>query len=92
VLPPAVARGAAAEKRYTPGLAIVSGMLGLTLPGSVFTPGFHVMIRWPTDRGRVASVPTPLPVRPDGPAAPPGNGLAAASATVIQCKPGHHDL
>jgi hypothetical protein len=32
--------------RYTLGLAVFSGMLGVILFGIVFTPVFYVVIRW----------------------------------------------
>jgi hypothetical protein len=44
--------------RYTLGLAVFSGMLGVTLFGIVFTPALHVVIRWLTGRTKRGPVPT----------------------------------
>ena len=41
-----VGRGAGAEMRYTLGVAVFSGMLGVTLFGLVFTPLFFQAIEW----------------------------------------------
>jgi multidrug efflux pump len=46
VVPLLVGRGAGAEMRYTLGVAVFSGMLGVTLFGLVFTPLFFQAIEW----------------------------------------------
>jgi multidrug efflux pump subunit AcrB len=46
VLPLAVATGPGAEMRQAMGVAVFSGMLGVTLFGLVFTPVFYVIARW----------------------------------------------
>mgnify|MGYP001049735064 CR=1 FL=1 len=43
-------RGAGAEMRFTLGLAVFSGMLGVTIFGIFFTPIFYYVIRWFTKR------------------------------------------
>ena len=45
VVPLVVASGAGAEMRHVMGIAVFSGMLGVTLFGLVFTPLFYVIIR-----------------------------------------------
>jgi hypothetical protein len=52
--------------RYALGVAVFSGMLGVTLFGIFFTPVFYVVIRWLTTRGK--SVP-PAHALPEEPAA-----------------------
>ncbi len=46
VLPLAVAQGAGAEMRRSLGIAVFSGMLGVTIFGLIFTPVFYVLSRW----------------------------------------------
>jgi hydrophobe/amphiphile efflux-1 (HAE1) family protein len=46
VLPLVIATGAGAEMRQSLGLAVFSGMLGVTLFGIFLTPVFYYMIRW----------------------------------------------
>jgi multidrug efflux pump len=50
VVPLVLAKGAGAEMRYALGVAVFSGMLGVTLFGIFFTPVFYVVIRWLTAR------------------------------------------
>jgi multidrug efflux pump len=50
VFPLVLASGAGAEMRFTLGLAVFSGMLGVTFFGVFFTPVFYVVIRWLTSR------------------------------------------
>jgi multidrug efflux pump len=45
VVPLVVARGAGAEMRHVMGVAVFSGMLGVTFFGLIFTPLFYVLIR-----------------------------------------------
>lgn len=54
VVPLVLAKGAGAEMRFTLGLAVFSGMLGVTVFGIFFTPIFYFVIRWfsQTDRGQ----------------------------------------
>jgi hydrophobe/amphiphile efflux-1 (HAE1) family protein len=51
VVPLVVAEGAGAEMRRTLGLAVFSGMLGVTVFGIFLTPVFFFVIQWFTDRG-----------------------------------------
>lgn len=49
VVPLVTAVGAGAEMRRALGVAVFSGMLGVTLFGIFFTPVFYVVVRWLTD-------------------------------------------
>jgi multidrug efflux pump len=61
VVPLAVAKGAGAEMRVALGIAVFSGMLGVTFFGLFFTPVFYVVIRWFTER-KPAAPKAPGPV------------------------------
>jgi Cu/Ag efflux pump CusA len=52
VVPLVVAKGAGAEMRVGLGVAVFSGMLGVTLFGLIFTPVFFVFIRRFSGKGR----------------------------------------
>jgi len=69
VLPLIRGAGAGAEMRFALGIAVFSGMLGVTLFGVFFTPVFYELIRSRTDRraaakGKAAPVATPLHEHP----------------------------
>jgi hypothetical protein len=49
VVPLVLATGAGAEMRQTLGVAVFSGMLGVTAFGIFFTPVFYAVVRWLTD-------------------------------------------
>src|SRR5204862_7299561 len=74
VVPLVLAKGAGAEMRYALGVAVFSGMLGVTLFGIFFTPVFFVVIRWLTARG---------------PSAPPAHALSV-EAPAADGTPGAH--
>ncbi len=67
VVPLMIATGAGAEMRRVMGVAVFSGMLGVTFFGLVFTPLFYVVIRGLVTRRRTARVQTsePIPVHPE---------------------------
>jgi len=46
VVPLVLAKGAGTEMRFMLGLAVFSGMLGVTIFGIFFTPIFYYVIRW----------------------------------------------
>ncbi len=50
VVPLVLATGAGAEMRVALGVAVFSGMLGVTIFGVFFTPVFYVVVRWFTER------------------------------------------
>lgn len=52
VVPLVIATGAGAEMRQSLGIAVFSGMIGVTLFGLVFTPLFYVVCRWLAGLGR----------------------------------------
>ena len=66
VVPLVVAEGAGAEMRRTLGLAVFSGMLGVTVFGIFLTPVFFFVIQWFTDRGNAtnAATATAAPAQP----------------------------
>ena len=68
VMPLILGSGAGSEMRRAMGIAVFSGMLGVTLFGIFLTPVFYVLLR-------VATQPTPGACRRDGGAA--GAGRAA---------------
>jgi multidrug efflux pump len=54
VVPLVLAKGAGAEMRVALGVAVFSGMLGVTFFGIFFTPVFYVVIRWFSERNAPA--------------------------------------
>jgi multidrug efflux pump len=50
VVPLVIAKGAGWEMRQALGIAVFSGMIGVTVFGIFFTPVFYVVIRWFTER------------------------------------------
>jgi len=74
VIPLVVAHGAGAEMRRALGLAVFSGMLGVTLFGIFLTPVFFYVIRRfsrvPSAQPPPASAPEPPPVTLAGPSVP----------------------
>jgi multidrug efflux pump len=63
VVPLVLAKGAGAEMRVALGVAVFSGMLGVTIFGIFFTPVFYVVIRWFSGSKPKAKAPT----TPDAP-------------------------
>jgi multidrug efflux pump len=61
VVPLMLAKGAGAEMRVALGVAVFSGMLGVTIFGIFFTPVFYVVIRWFAGRDKAAAKPTSRP-------------------------------
>jgi multidrug efflux pump len=72
VVPLVLAKGAGAEMRVGLGVAVFSGMLGVTFFGLFFTPVFYVVIRWFTERK---------------PAAPKAPGPAEKKAVRVEAAP-----
>jgi multidrug efflux pump len=79
VVPLVLATGAGAEMRVALGIAVFSGMLGVTLFGIFLTPVFYVTIRWLVERGSVPAKPEQL-----SPAAgaPIGDGKAVPETAI----------
>jgi multidrug efflux pump len=59
VVPLVLAKGAGFEMRKTLGIAVFSGMLGVTIFGIFFTPVFYVVVRWFTEPRVPAATGTP---------------------------------
>jgi len=57
VVPLVLAKGAGEEMRVALGVAVFSGMLGVTIFGIFFTPVFYVVIRWFSGK-KTAAVPS----------------------------------
>ena len=64
VIPLVVASGAGAEMRRVMGIAVFSGMLGVTFLGLVFTPLFYVLVRGFVDRRAQKPVTDPDDIQP----------------------------
>jgi multidrug efflux pump subunit AcrB len=92
VVPLMISEGAGAEMRQTLGIAVFSGMLGVTLFGIFLTPVFFYVIQWVTDwRASRRPVEPEEPV--DGtfttykPAALAGAGNGVPAQTVVAVAP-----
>ncbi len=57
VVPLVLAKGAGAEMRHTLGVAVFSGMLGVTAFGIFFTPVFYSVVRKFTEKSATAALP-----------------------------------
>jgi multidrug efflux pump subunit AcrB len=66
VVPLALATGAGAEMRRAIGVAVFSGMLGVTLFGLFLTPVFYVIVQRLAMRLRAPREPAPVPVITSG--------------------------
>ncbi|HEX2602546.1 MAG TPA: multidrug efflux RND transporter permease subunit [Gemmatimonadaceae bacterium] len=65
VVPLIIASGAGAEMRRVMGIAVFSGMLGVTFLGLVFTPLFYTLIRGLVERGRKHPADKPVAIPGD---------------------------
>jgi Cu/Ag efflux pump CusA len=61
VVPLVLASGAGAEMRHAMGIAVFSGMLGVTFFGLLFTPVFYWVVRRLTGAVRLGDAPEPAP-------------------------------
>ena len=64
VVPLVTTAGAGAEMRFALGIAVFSGMLGVTVFGLFFTPIFYEVIRGAVDRRAAAKQIAPAPESP----------------------------
>ena len=87
VVPLVLAKGAGAEMRVALGVAVFSGMLGVTIFGIFFTPVFYVVIRWFTERKTTAPT-EKTPAVADG--IPPDTAVAKPDGQGIQTEPKQH--
>jgi hydrophobe/amphiphile efflux-1 (HAE1) family protein len=77
VVPLVLSRGAGAEMRQALGIAVFSGMLGVTLFGIFLTPIFFYVIQWITDRRGTNAPPShPEPTATSPALAAPGDASA----------------
>jgi len=89
VLPLVRATGAGCEMRRALGVAVFSGMIGVTFFGLFFTPIFYWVVRWVTDkmsRKHAKELPrtaTPQLERPAAPTVEPAPILAASNVEKI---------
>jgi multidrug efflux pump len=79
VVPLVLASGAGAEMRQTLGIAVFSGMLGVTIFGIFFTPVFYYVIRWFREPRRAAAPVKVIPshVAAEAAAVPSSDGPSA---------------
>jgi multidrug efflux pump len=83
VVPLVLAEGAGWEMRSTLGIAVFSGMLGVTVFGIFFTPVFYYVIRWFTGGRKPATIATERgPTGPDAVSGRVAEGVPAAGPTV----------
>jgi multidrug efflux pump len=80
VVPLVLAKGAGAEMRFALGIAVFSGMLGVTIFGIFFTPVFYSVIRWFAERGTPPPSARKEPIAGHDAAPPTKDGPAASSA------------
>jgi hydrophobe/amphiphile efflux-1 (HAE1) family protein len=66
VVPLVLSSGAGAEMRHAMGVAVFSGMLGVTFFGLLLTPVFFVVIERIVERGQEPEEPTPVDPTPAG--------------------------
>jgi multidrug efflux pump subunit AcrB len=64
VVPLVTSTGAGAEMRHAMGIAVFSGMLGVTLFGLLLTPLFYVLVRKLSASARAGKRPAPVHVPP----------------------------
>ncbi len=62
VVPLVTSTGAGAEMRHAMGIAVFSGMLGVTVFGLFLTPLFYVLVRKLSTRARAKDSPTRAPL------------------------------
>src|SRR5262249_39514285 len=89
VVPLVLAKGAGAEMRYALGIAVFSGMLGVTFFGIFFTPVFYVVVRWITGQTEGGAGKLATAALDDGKHAGHLVGPHADGHTGIQVKPDH---
>jgi multidrug efflux pump len=84
VVPLVLAKGAGAEMRYALGVAVFSGMIGVTLFGIFFTPVFYVVVRWLTSLGKSAPPPQVVHARVAVEEVPVAHGDGVAAGKTAQ--------
>jgi multidrug efflux pump len=89
VVPLVLAKGAGAEMRYSLGVAVFSGMIGVTMFGIFFTPVFYVVVRWLTERPAAKRKDQPRPELHEVVHAGHSDHPASDGHTGIQISPDH---
>jgi multidrug efflux pump len=84
VVPLVHAKGAGAEMRVALGVAVFSGMLGVTIFGIFFTPVFYVVIRWFSGRKAATAPAVAHPTEDGPPAQATGDGRLAAAESKTE--------
>jgi multidrug efflux pump len=84
VVPLVIATGAGAEMRRSLGIAVFSGMLGVTLFGIFLTPVFYYVIQWFGNKPQGGQQPSPPLPPPDEPSVPL---LTLKQGTGVQTAP-----
>jgi multidrug efflux pump len=84
VVPLVLATGAGAEMRRTLGIAVFSGMLGVTAFGVFFTPVFYSVVRWFTEKSASSEHGSQIPSKSSASAAADGeaNGHSVLPGTA----------
>ncbi len=77
VVPLVLASGAGAEMRRALGIAVFSGMLGVTLFGILLTPVFYYVLQWRSERRGALAEAVRLRVEADGQEASPATAKPA---------------
>jgi hypothetical protein len=72
--------------RVALGVAVFSGMLGVTIFGIFFTPVFYVVIRWFTERGGAPGVPEHVVAVAEPAHVADGSGVRPDGETVVPAK------
>jgi multidrug efflux pump len=88
VVPLVLAKGAGAEMRVALGVAVFSGMLGVTIFGIFFTPVFYVVVRWLTERRGAPPATLAPSTAGEGPTLL--NSVATSDGKVAASEPEHH--
>jgi multidrug efflux pump len=84
VVPLVLAQGAGAEMRVALGIAVFSGMLGVTIFGIFFTPVFYNVIRWFVERKGA-----PAPAAAAATTATPENHVTVGAGVANSANDGH---
>jgi len=77
VVPLVLAKGAGAEMRQALGIAVFSGMLGVTVFGVFLTPVFYLVIRWLVERNAPPKAPKATESAPSTAPSHPVDGVHA---------------
>ena len=88
VVPLVLAKGAGFEMRSTLGIAVFSGMLGVTVFGIFFTPVFYYVIRWFSGRKQDKNPHAADASHPPAPSGHNGDGKVIEPSPALAAGPG----